>query len=69
MYLLFIILVIILFILLAYSIIILMGKDGMIYSMLSKTNRNQSEKNKGWIFFTSVLLLFICLIVLFYFVI
>ncbi|GGI03184.1 MULTISPECIES: hypothetical protein [Mammaliicoccus] len=69
MYLLFIILAIILFILLAYSIIILMGKDGMIYSMLSKNNRNQSELNKGWIFFTSVLLLFICLIVLFYFVI
>ncbi|RIN24755.1 hypothetical protein, partial [Mammaliicoccus vitulinus] len=62
MYLLFIILAIILFILLAYSIIILMGKDGMIYSMLSKNNRNQSELNKGWIFFTSVLLLFICLI-------
>ncbi|QTN10697.1 hypothetical protein [Mammaliicoccus vitulinus] len=69
MYLLFITLAIILFILLAYSIIILMGKDGTIYSMLSKNNRNQSELNKGWIFFTSVLLLFICLIVLFYFVI
>ncbi|HCN59505.1 MULTISPECIES: hypothetical protein [Mammaliicoccus] len=69
MYILFIILAIITFIFLAYSIVILMGKDGMIYSFLSKKEKNQSDRNKGWIFFSSVLLLFICLIVFFFFVI
>lgn len=46
MFIAFIILIILTFLMLLYSLAILMGKDSDVYSMLSKEEKNLSEKRR-----------------------